>query len=145
MPSPEINEVTRREWRELGFFYDRDDVAKEWRLLGSKAGLRLFAANLKRYVDDRRNELISEHEHFGPYMYLKVGTWASPEITDDWIAGPLPVLQQLALAIDAWLETAAIGERLSVRSKFAASSPYEFTLEMYADSFDPAVADPCCW
>ncbi len=44
MPSAKINEMTQREWRELGYFYDRDDSAKEWRLIGSKAGLRQFAS-----------------------------------------------------------------------------------------------------
>jgi len=29
MPSPKINESTQREWRELGFFYERNDEAKE--------------------------------------------------------------------------------------------------------------------
>jgi hypothetical protein len=145
MPSPEINEITRREWRELGFFYDRDDLAKEWKLSGSKSGLRSFAATLKRYAEDPRNELVSEHEHLGPYMYLEVGTWASPEITEHWIAGPLPELYKVALAIEAWLDSASVGERISLRSTFAPLSPYEFVLEVHADSFDPATADLGCW
>ena len=39
----ETQDHTREEWRELGFFYDRDDDAKEWRLRGSRDGLRRFA------------------------------------------------------------------------------------------------------
>ena len=74
MPSTDINEMTQREWRELGFFYDRDDDAKEWRLIGSKEGLRQFAHSMQEYAANPGNDLISEHEHFGPYGYLKVGT-----------------------------------------------------------------------
>ena len=29
MPSQATNEATRREWRDLGFFYDRDDARRE--------------------------------------------------------------------------------------------------------------------
>ena len=29
------NEATRRAWRALGFFCDRNDAAKEWRIVGS--------------------------------------------------------------------------------------------------------------
>jgi len=43
MPSEATNNATRREWRELGFFYDRDDENKVWRLTGSRAGLLRFA------------------------------------------------------------------------------------------------------
>ncbi|HJW54093.1 MAG TPA: hypothetical protein VJ577_02365 [Burkholderiaceae bacterium] len=67
MPSAKINEATRREWRELGFFYDRGDRAKEWRIAGSKGNLGRFAKILRDYAADARNEVTSKHEHYGPY------------------------------------------------------------------------------
>jgi hypothetical protein len=36
MPSEATNRATRREWRELGFFYLRDDRTKVWTLAGSR-------------------------------------------------------------------------------------------------------------
>ena len=39
MRSEKKNEAIRREWRELGFFYDRNDSAKAWLIRGSRAGL----------------------------------------------------------------------------------------------------------
>ncbi len=39
VPSKEANAVTKREWRELGFFYDRDERAKRWRIVGSASGV----------------------------------------------------------------------------------------------------------
>lgn len=134
----EIDEMTRREWRELGFFYDRDDTAREWKLMGSKAGLQHFADVLQKYAADPRNEIISEHEHFGPYGYLEVGTWTAPEITEHWIAGPLGDIHGLAVAIRMRLEVASVGDRICLRVLFAPQSPYELVLEVQADSFDPA-------
>lgn len=144
MPNPEINEVTRREWRELGFYYERDDVAKEWRLLGSTGGLRRFAKALQDYAADPRNEALSEHEHFGPYQYLEVGTWTSPEITQHWIAGPLSAIRHLGLTLQAQLNVVSFGGSICLRTIFAPHSPYEFVLQVQADSFDPAEADLYC-
>jgi hypothetical protein len=84
MPSSEIDEVTQRKWRDLGFFCDRDDDAKEWRLIGANAGLRQFAHAMQKYAAKPSNHLISEPKHFGPYNYLAVGTWTTFEITDHW-------------------------------------------------------------
>ena len=145
MPSPEINEATRREWRELGFFYDRIDSAKEWRIAGSKGSLRRFGRILRDYVADTRNDVISEHEHYGPYMYLEIGTWTSSEITDHWIAGPLDKLLELAEVVETRIDTAAVGDEIKLREVFAPASPYELVLEVKDESFDPAVADPACW
>lgn len=145
MPSTEINEMTQREWRELGFFYDRDDEAKEWRLIGSKAGLRYFAHAIQKYAAQPCHELISEHQHFGPYGYLEIGTWTTSEITDHWIAGPLVEIQRLALAVIARLDTASLGDCLYLRREFAPLSPYDLVLEVREDSYDPAQADSACW
>jgi hypothetical protein len=38
MPSDPVNTATRRKWRELGFFYGRDDERRVWRLRGSRRG-----------------------------------------------------------------------------------------------------------
>ena len=104
VPSAKINEATLREWRELGFFYDRDDSAKEWRITGSKGNLNRFVKILRDYASDARNHVISEHEHYGPYMYLEIGTWATPEITDHWIAGPWNNLLELAAVVEARID-----------------------------------------
>jgi hypothetical protein len=85
--SPEAVETTRREWRELGYFYFLDDEAKEWRLTGSKEGLMGFAASLEAYAFDPTFTGKSEHEHFGPHMYLKVMTWPEAGIDGQSIHG----------------------------------------------------------
>lgn len=103
MPSEATNEATRREWRELGYYYDRDDDAREWLLLGSVEGLLGFASAVRRYSENPARAGLSEHEHFGPYWYLELGTWNEPTITDHWIAGPQSSLAQLALELERLL------------------------------------------
>ena len=145
MPTEEIDEATRREWRELGFFYDRIEGSKEWLIRGSRHGLVRFARLVCEYTNDPRNGQLSEHEHFGPYMYLEVGTWQGPEITHHWIAGTLEDLKSLSVVIREKASKAAPGDRLLLRQDYAPNSPYELALEVQDDGFDPATADPHCW
>ena len=145
MPSEATNEATRREWRELGFYYHCNDDDREWLLLGSKEGLLGFARAVRRYSENPANAGLSEHEHFGPYSYLELGTWSEPTITDHWIAGPLPSLAWLAQELERQLSGAEVGDRLSFREAFAPESPYEFTLVLQPAGHDPARNDPCCW
>lgn len=137
--------MTQREWRELGYFYERNDETKEWRLQGAKAGLRKFATALREYAGNPRNEIVSEHEHFGPYRYLEIGTWPTSEITDHWIAGPLNEIRELASMVDGHLNMASVGDCICLRAVFAPVSAYEFVLEIQDDRFDPAMADRDCW
>ncbi len=69
-----VDDATRREWRELGFFYDYDEKQACWRLVGAQAGLLKFCELLRQYADNPKNDKLSEHDHYGPYSYLKVMT-----------------------------------------------------------------------
>lgn len=145
MPSEETNVATRHEWRALGFFYDCDDVQKQWRIVGSRAGLERFYEELIAFAGNRKNEPTSEHVHLGPYMYLKLGSWPEPQIIDHWIAGPLSTLRELAHVVRLKVASAAVGEAFSLRDAFAPGSPYDLVLELRDDGFDPAKEDPACW
>ncbi len=145
MRSETTNKKTRQEWRELGFWYDRDDDAKEWRVVGSVAGLRKFARMVQTYASDPRSIQISEHDHFGPYWYLTIGTWNVPLIGKDWIAGPLPDLLRLSALVIERIANARTGETFKLREAYASTSPYELILDVRDDTFDPASADTGCW
>jgi hypothetical protein len=132
---------TREEWRDLGFFYDRDDAAKEWRLRGSRDGLLRFARLLYDYVADPRNAMKSEHEHYGPYMYLEVMTWPEAGMDDHSIHGPLVELERLARLVEARVAAMATDTTSRIREEFAADSPYSLVLELRADNFDPSSSD----
>jgi hypothetical protein len=45
-----VTAETRKQWRDLGFFYDRDDVRRRWRLVGSKQDLSRLASLLAARV-----------------------------------------------------------------------------------------------
>jgi hypothetical protein len=141
MPSDATNEATRREWRELGFFYDLDDASREWRVTGSRSGLLRLRDLLLAYVADPRNRAESEHEHYGPYKYFEVMTWSEAGFDDHAIRGTLSDLERLARIIEARVNQAAPGATIRIRDDFAASSPYSLVLEVREDDFDPATAD----
>lgn len=141
MASEATNESTRREWRELGFYYDRNDELQQWRILGTQTGLLEFARHIREYAADPSNRQISEHIHLGPYWYLEIGTSHTPEITDHWIAGPIEALSALANEIEVRLATVELPTVINLRAAFAPESPYELTLEVQPEGFDPALAD----
>jgi hypothetical protein len=145
VPTEEVNKVTRQEWRELGFFYERDDETKEWRIRGSRTGLLGFARILLEYSRDPRRQGLSEHAHLGPYMYLEIGTWNARVIDHHWIAGTLEDLSVLSTLVAQEILRAKPGDAVSLRNAYAPDAPYELRLEVCGDDFDPAVADKACW
>jgi len=141
MPNDVTKESTRRAWRELGFYCDRNDEAKEWRIVGSVQGLRKFASEVRLYASNPANDRTSEYLHFGPSMNLELGTWHQSEITRDWIAGPLPELLGLAAWIEQCVKANVVGKRIGLRSNFSPLSPYELIMDVRDESFDPGLAD----
>jgi hypothetical protein len=142
MPSDATNRATRREWRELGFFYDRDDQAKVWKLTGSRPGLLRFRDILFSYAASTRNATQSEHEHYGPYSYLEIVTSLEAGFDEHGIRGPVADLARLAALIETKLATARPGSIVRIQEEFAIDSPYALVLDLREDEFDPAAADP---
>lgn len=136
-----LKEQTRSEWRDLGFFYDRDENSQEWLLLGSRFGLGRFSELLRAYVADPRHEMKSEHEHYGPYMYLEVMTWPEAGMDGHAIHGPLNDLGRLAALVDEKVAKLEPRQRARIREEFASTSEYTLVMELRDDSFDPASLD----
>ena len=142
MASQLTDQATAQEWRDLGFYYERDDEMKAWKLSGSRKGLSRFSNALRTYVADPRNAMNAEHEHYGPYMYLEVMTWPEAGFDKHAIRGPLEDLLRLADLIDTALNGALPRSSIVIREEFVESSPYSLVLELQPDGFDPAQADP---
>jgi hypothetical protein len=142
MPNDQTDKATRREWRELGFFYDRDDEAKVWRIVGSRSGLLQFRNALLKYVGDPRNAKKSEHEHYGPYLYLKIMTWPEAGFDNHAIRGQLSDFARLARLVEDKVAKTEPGLSARILEEFAEGSPYALVLEVREDDFDPASADP---
>src|ERR1700730_4707867 len=142
MPSDATNQATRREWRELGFFYNRNDELKTWRLIGSRSGLLRFRDALLEYAGDPSNDYQSEHEHCGPNWYLEIMTWPEPGFDDHAIRGSLMDLKRLADIVDTKLVGAQPGETICIKEEFATNTLYALVLGVREEGFDPAEADP---
>ncbi|MBI4600906.1 MAG: hypothetical protein HY721_03000 [Planctomycetes bacterium] len=142
MSSEATHRATRLEWRKLGFFYCRDDEAKEYRLVGSRPGLLMFRDLLLEYVADPRNQMQAEHAHYGPYMYLKVMTWPNAGIDAIAIRGTLVDLRRLAQLIESQLRETQPGSVRQIGSQYSADSKYSLVLDVRGEDFDPSSADP---
>ena len=137
-----MDEATRQDWRDLGFFYDRDKDARCWRLIGSKSGLLKFSTLLNDYVADERNAALSEHEHYGPYWYLKIITWNEAVITERDISGTLDDFRRLADIVRERLENVLPGDAFEIDKEYAPNNEYKLRFEVREDGFDPAEEDP---
>lgn len=136
------NEDIKRGWRELGFFCELDDQNKVWTLTGSRAGLLHFSDLLRGYVLDPANASDGELKHYGPYGSLEVMTWPDAGFDGNAIRGSLTDLDRLANLVETKLAVAEPGSPVRVREEFAADSRYALVLDVRADGFDPASADP---
>ena len=141
MANEATNESTCRAWRALGFFCGRNDAAKEWRIVGSVAGLRKFAAEVRKYASNPAHDRLSEYTQFGPAMNLEIGTSHQTEITEQWIGGPLAELLRLATFIERSAQANVVGTCIALRSNFSPMAPYELILDVRDDAFDPGSAD----
>jgi hypothetical protein len=137
----QLNAGTRQEWQELGFFYDLDDISKDWIVVGSRLGLARFSALLRRYIADPRNAMLSEHEHYGPYLYLEVMTWTEAGMDDHAIHGTLQDLERLAELVDERAAVLRPGEQTRIREEYAPNAEYGLILKLREDGFDPATLD----
>jgi hypothetical protein len=83
----------------------------------------------------------SEHEHYGPYMYLEVMRWPEAAFDEHAIRGSLADLARLARIIESKVVVALPGSSVTIREEFAPDSPYSLVLDVREDGFDPASAD----
>jgi len=141
-PSEATNQATRTEWRELGFFYELKVNPPSWRIVGSMQGLANFLRLLDLYAQDPRNQTLSEHVHYGPYMYLKVETAESPKIDNRSIRGPIRDLVRLRDLVAVQLQQAQSGDSFVVGHEYSALVTHPLHFEVREDAFDPASADP---
>ncbi len=142
MTKADIDAIIRDDWRALEFYYTRDDTAREWRLVGSRDGLRNFSRILIGYTNNPRNDFQSEHDHLGPYMYLKIMTWPDAGIGQDAIHGTLADLRRLAAIVDDSIAAMQVGETARIQSQFVPDAEYAIILDARADETDPSAFDP---
>ena len=139
----DIDQMTIDEWRQLGFYYDRDDrlEVNQWRFFGSKKGLQNFVVLLDKYTNNPVNGTLSAHDHYGPYSYLKIMTWNKPTITQDYIAGTIQDLKILKNIISEKLNNILPGQTFDIDNDFGQDNTVTAKFFVMADNFDPVSMD----
>lgn len=139
----DIDQMMIDEWRQLGFYYDRDDRldVNQWKFFGSKKGLLNFVSLLDKYTDNPANDTLSEHEHYGPYSYLKIMTWDKPTITADYIAGTIQDLKILRNLILEKLGKTEAGRTFNIDKDYGQDNTITAKFFVMADNFDPVSMD----
>ncbi len=137
--SSNLDNLIISEWRELGFYYDinEDGNVNEWRFFGSKIGLQRFVTLLDNYINDPRNNSLSEHEHYGPYGYLKILTWDKPEITEDYFAGTIEDLKRLRDIISQKISETNSGQTFNIETVYGVGNSASARFFIMTDDFDP--------
>lgn len=126
------------EWNGLGFYYEYHDYLKQWRIYGSKSGLRRLPEILISYSNDPANNEISEHAHLGPYNYLKILTWNEPVITEKYIGGSLSDLVVLSEIISHKIESTSVGQIFKVSNEYSGKNTASIVFLVMADGFKPS-------
>jgi len=142
MSTPEIDKLTISEWRGLGFFYERDDAQRTWRIRANRKGIAAFCGILRAYARDVDNEPVSQHEHLGPYGYLKLVTWPTPEIRLDGIYGGRPDFERLAAIVEKATQGLREPSSVVLNGEYAENNEARLEIVLENIDFDPARADP---
>ena len=140
----ESNEQTRAEWMGLGFFYSYDELERSWLVRADRDGMKRLGDALRSYASNPRHEAISEHEHYGPYSYLKFVTWAEAKIVPDGFYGTLADLAKLANIVTNAIAKARVGDIIRIDDVYSTASEARLELSLEPDGFAVASADPEC-
>lgn len=139
----DIATATIREWRDLGFHYDRDDDRQVWTIRGSIAGIKRLSDLVRQFSRDARKDVPFEHDHYGPYMYLKIMNVPNERgFSGNAIFAPRRDFSLLADLIETRLRVASPGDIFNLRDDFAPNSKCELRIVIADDDFDPALYDP---
>ncbi len=139
----DIDQRIKDEWRELGFYYDLEESAykSEWKFYGSKLGLQNFIKLLEDYTNKSANDFLSEHDHYGPYSYLKIMTWDKAVITGNYIAGTIKDLKNFKNIIVDNLEKTQAGQSFTIDKEYGVDNTASATFFIIKDGFDPVSMD----
>jgi hypothetical protein len=129
------------EWREIGVFYDIDNINKNWFFFSSKNGIKIFIDKMIAYSDDSKNSGISDHEHLGPYQFFKLITWNEPIIDKQGIYGSLKDISRIAGIISDEIKNAHVDDEILIDKQYSDNNNYKLNIKVMPDDFDPASLD----
>lgn len=128
------------QWKELGFFYDRDDRlhVNQWRFFGSKAGLLNFAEILESFAKRAKTGDDFAHEHLGPYWYLTLVISDEPQLRAYGVFGSNSDFEGLAGLIRSTEAELNPGDTISFDRFYGVENEVTAKWFVMANSFDPA-------
>lgn len=139
--SKATSQATAEDWRTLGFYYECDEIKQEWRFVGSRTGLRNLAYLFIEYSSNPYNMRNSEHQHYGPYMYLKIATAPDFGIGKYGFRGSLDNFHDLGRQINDKIMSAAQNTTIIFVPVWSGMADYRLIFDVRQEGFDPASAD----
>jgi len=143
--SRKLRDITKEDWRILGFHYVRDDTAKKWVFTASRRGLEQLCFVLMDFARDPDNSRVGAHVHIGPYEYLTVMTTDSFRIERNRICGTRAELAALSDKIASDLNDGEESTVIRLSDAMLDASEYSIELRIMEYGYDPARADPQLW
>ena len=139
----DIDQRIKDGWRELGFYYYLEESANknEWRFYGSKYGLQNFIKLLEDYTNKLANDFPSEHQHYGPYSYLKIMTWDKAVITENYIAGTIKDLNKFKTILADKLQNLRAGQSFKIDKEYGIDNTATANFFVMKHDFDPVSMD----
>lgn len=139
--SKATSQATAEDWRKLGFYYECDEEKQVWRFVGSKAGLYKLAYLFIEYSSNPYNQKISEHQHYGPYMYLKIATSVDFGIGKYGFCGSLRNFNDLGRQINDKIMSAEENSTIVFVPIWSSVTDYRLIFDVRQENFDLATVD----
>jgi hypothetical protein len=135
----DIDEMLRKEWRELGFYYETNQGKNEWLFVGSKKGLLNFIDCIDEHIEFQKG--ISDDSHFGPYSYLKLMTWDKPYIDLKLFAGRKGDFENLKKIYLQKIELTNVGDEFVINEEYSSHNSALLRVKVAGNDFDPVSLD----
>lgn len=136
------DEQYKKEWRELGFYYEYSDELNSWIITTSLNGLTNLVEIILNYTGNPDNNEISEHCHIGPHAYFKIITWYNAEIKKDGIYGTIKDLEKLAGLIRRYSNGEVPTNSVVIDKEYSDRNTATLKLVIINDpEFDPSALD----
>ena len=136
--SGKVADMTRNEWKELGFFYYSDDSEKRWDLYGSQSGIVRLSEEISDFIS--RDEIFGEHQHLLPHWYLTIEYDEVPDINKRGIVGRKVDLLKVRDFLNSAQNNSSPRSCVAIHSCFDQTT-YKMYFHIEQDDFDPSSMD----
>lgn len=149
MPAPppktlsqdDLDQMEREDWRELGFYYHRNNALQRWDIFANQQGFLRLAEELQEYAQSL-GKIMGEHDHIEPDWSLTLTTSAHYFINDRGIYGTAADFEALATHIVDTVSHLHAGQVHIINAPKVDVYSYALYLLLQDDDFDAASMMP---